>query len=330
LLQQIVAALPGEAIVAEPWAVGGGTDQLGNFPAGWSEWNGNFRDGIRTLENKLGVVKTPLSNLQDEWSGSPSLYAPRSVASSINYVVCHDGFTLRDEFACNSPDNTQPWPYGPSNGGASDETQWNQGGAAADQQQAERVAVALLTTSAGVPMIAGGDELGRTVKCNDNPYNVDSSGNWLDWPDADATRTAFVSGTFAMRAAHPSLRPATFRTGTDHNGNGRPDVTWLTATGGTADSSYLSDTTRTFLAFELDSTESGETDSAVMVAYNSDDSAVSWVLPSAPSGTTWYVTLDTSNQTGKTSYVTAPGAEVLVNGLSYALAGRTVAVLVAK
>jgi glycogen operon protein len=330
LLQQIAAVLPGQAIIAEPWAVGDGTDQLGNFPGGWSEWNGNYRDGVRTLENKLHVVATPMSALQDEWSGSPSLYASRSLSSSINYVVCHDGFTLRDEFACNAPDNTQGWPYGPSSGGATDETQWDQGGAAADQQQAERVAVALLATSAGVPMISGGDELGRTVRCNDNPYNVDSVANWLDWPDADSSRTAFVSGAFATRAAHPSLRPSSFRTGTDHNGNGLPDVTWLEADATVADSTYLADTTQTFLAFELDSTEYGEADAAVMVAYNSDDSAVTWTLPAAPTGTTWYAAIDTSNQTGKTSYVTAPGAELLVIGLSYALAPRTVAVLVAR
>ena len=127
LLQQLVTTLAGEAIIAEPWAVGDGTYQLGAFPAGWSEWNGQFRDGVRTLENKLNVVATPLSRLVDEWSGSPSLYASRSPAASINYVVSHDGFTLRDEFACDAPDNTQGWPYGPSSGGATDETQWDQG-----------------------------------------------------------------------------------------------------------------------------------------------------------------------------------------------------------
>ena len=114
LLMQMVTVLPGEALIAEPWAVGNGTYQLGAFPAGWSEWNGNFRDGVRTLENKLGVTATPMSELQNAWAGSPSLYASREPAASINYVVSHDGFTLRDEFSCDAPDNTQGWPYGPS------------------------------------------------------------------------------------------------------------------------------------------------------------------------------------------------------------------------
>jgi glycogen operon protein len=330
LLQKIVATLPGAAIIAEPWAVGTGTYQLGSFPAGWSEWNGQYRDGVRTLENKLGVTATPMSQLADEWGGSPSLYSARSPAASINYVVSHDGFTLRDEFACDAPNDTQGWPYGPSSGGAADETQWNQGGAVADQEQAERVAVALLATSVGTPMITGGDELGRTIQCNDNPYNVDSIGNWLDWPLADSGRTAFVSGAFATRAAHASLHPATFRTGTDHNGNGLADVTWLTAGGTVASSAYLASTSETFLAYELDATEYGENVAAVLVAYNLGAAGVAWTLPPPPSGTKWYAALDTSSAAGKTSYVTAPGSEVLVNGMSYALAERTVALLVAK
>lgn len=330
LLQRIVAALPGAAIIAEPWAVGAGTYQQGSFPGGWSEWNGVFRDGVRTLENKLGVVPTPPSTLRDAWSGSPSLFGDRSPAASINYVVSHDGFTLRDEFACNAPDNTQAWPYGPSSGGATDETQWDQGGAAVAQQQAERVAVALMATAAGVPMITGGDELGRTIRCNDNPYNVDSAANWLDWSAGDAERTAFVAGAFALRAAHASLRPARFWTGTDHNGNSRPDVAWLTAAGALADAAYLADSSQTFLAFETDATEAGESVAAVMVGYNSSAAEVGWTLPVAPTGTAWYVALDTSAATGKTSYVTAPGAELLVNGSSYAVAERTVVLLVAK
>jgi glycogen operon protein len=327
LLERIVTTLPtGTAIIAEPWASASGTYQLGNFPRGWSEWNGEYRDGIRTLENKLGVVATPMSSLQDEWSGSPSLYASRSPAASINYVVSHDGFTLRDEFACEAPDNTQGWPYGPSSGGATDETQWNQNGVAAAQEQAERNAVALMATSMGVPMITGGDELGRTIQCNDNPYDVDSIGNWLDWPGADATRTAFVAGMFATRAAHASLRASSFRTGTDHNGNGRPDVTWLAPTG-TASASYLSSTSNTFLGFELDATEYGETDAAVMVGYNSNDASVSWAVPAAPSGTSWYVAADTSSGP---PYVVAPGSEVAMSGATYVMSSRSVVLLVAR
>jgi len=101
-----------------------------------------------------------------------------------------------------------------------------------------------------------------------------------------------------MRTAHTSLRPSSFRTGTDHNSNGRPDVTWLTAAGTTATGAYLSDTTQTFLAFELDSTEYAETDAAVMVTYNSNDTSVKWTLPTAPSGTSWHVALDTTQPPG--------------------------------
>jgi isoamylase len=331
LLQRIASALPGEAIIAEPWAVGTGTYQLGNFPNGWSEWNGQYRDGVRTLQNKLNVTAVPLSSLVDEWSGSPSLYASRSPAASINYVVSHDGFTLRDEYACSAPNNTQAWPYGPSSGGATDETQWNQGGVAAAQQQAERTAIANMATSVGVPMITGGDELGRALQCNDNPYNVDSTANWLDWPGADATRTAFVSGAFATRTAHPALHPATFRTGTDHNGNGLADVTWLRSSGAVADAAYLADTTQHFLACELDATEvSGDPATALVVAYNAYDATVTFTLPPAPSGTQWYGALDTASPTASGAYVVAPGSEVLITTATYGVMARSVVVLVAK
>jgi glycogen operon protein len=330
LLAQIPLALPHAAIIAEPWAFGPGSDQQGHFPAGWSEWNGVYRDLVRTLENRLGTVATPLSGLVDAWSGSPSLFASRSPAASINYVVSHDGFTLRDEFACEEPDDTQPWPYGPSGYGASDETQWNQNGDVVAQEQAERVAIALLATSVGVPMITGGDELGRTLRCNDNAYNLDSIGNWLDWSAADATRTAFVAGAFALRAAHPSLSPEDFRSGTDHDGNGMPDVAWFTADGTAATTAYLGDTSQTFLAFELDAAEYGEADAAVMVAYNAAATGVAWSLPAPPGGTQWYAALDTSAAPGKTTYVEPPGSEVLVAASTYATAARTVVVLVAR
>jgi glycogen operon protein len=331
LLQRIVAALPGEAIIAEPWAVGNGTYQVGHFPDGWSEWNGPYRDGIRTLENKLNVVATPLSQLADEWSGSPSLYSTRSPAASINYVVSHDGFTLHDEFACNAPNNTQAWPYGPSSGGATDENQWDQEGVATAQAQAERTAIALMATSTGPFMITGGDELGRTVKCNDNPYNLDSTGNWLDWSAADPTRTAFVTTALATRNAHASLHPPTFPTGTDHNGNGRVDVEWLEASGATATSAYLANTAETFLAFERDASEfAGDPAAAILVAYDSNDAAVTWTLPAAPAGTAWYRAIDTGTAAADGSYAAAPGSEIALGGTSYDVVARSVVVLIAK
>ena len=190
--------------------------------------------------------------------------------------------------------------------------------------------MALLATSAGVPMITGGDELGRTIQCNDNPYNVDSMANWLDWPNADGARTVFVSGAFALRAAHPSLRPAGFRTGTDHNSNGRPDVTWLTASGAVATSGYLGDTTKRFRGGQVAVDHIDLAVAALMVAYNSNDQATTWTLPAPPAGTSWYSALDTASAAGKTSYVTAPGSELSVSGLSYAVGERTVVMLVAR
>jgi isoamylase len=88
---------------------------------------------------------------------------------------------LHDLYACNTKNNGQAWPYGPSDGGDDNNNSWDQGGAAADQRQAARNGLALMMLSAGVPMINGGDESLRSLQCNNNPYNLDSSANWLNW-----------------------------------------------------------------------------------------------------------------------------------------------------
>jgi glycogen operon protein len=332
LLAQIAQRLPGAPLIAEPWGVGNGTYQLGNFPPGWSEWNGQFRDGVRTAQNKLGVTATTPRQLSGWVAGSPGLFdhAGRTPSATINYLVSHDGFTLRDLYSCNAADNGQPWPYGPSGGGTADNISWDYGGTTSRQQHAERTGLALLFTSAGVPMLTGGDEMGRTIRCNNNPYDLDSIGNWLDWPSADPARIAFAQEMIALRAAHAALRPTGWWSGTDHNGDGLSDVTWLRPDGGEADGAYLGSGANRFFAFRLDATEAGETAArSIVVAYNEDAAAATFTLP-ALSGAAWYVAADTGAPIAGASYVAAPGAEPMVGGASYPLAERTVVVLVEK
>jgi hypothetical protein len=133
-------------------------------------------------------------------------------------MTAHDGFTLKDLYSCNSKNNSQAWPYGPSDGGEDNNNSWDQGGIAADQRKAARNGLALMMLSAGVPMIVGGDEALRSLNCNNNPYNLDSSANWLSW-----TRTTdqsnfqtFAKAMIAFRKAHPALRPANFYSSARH------------------------------------------------------------------------------------------------------------------
>jgi len=321
-LAMAVAALPGEALIAEPWGVAAGTYQLGNFPQGWSEWNGQFRDTIRTAQNLLGVTPTTPESLVDYLGGSPSLFsAARGPTASINYLDCHDGFTLHDLYSCDAPNNAQAWPYGPSSAGTTQNYSWDQGGDAGAQEQAERTGLAILATAAGVPMIAGGDEIGRTIQCNNNPYDVDSLANW---PAEDSGLLGFTSSLFAFRGAHVVLRPRTFRTGTDHNGNGVADVTWLDATGAVANAAYLADASNSFLAFRLDGTEALDSASSIYVAYNASYMTQAVTLP-APLAS-WHVAADTGAVLATGSYVAPSGSEPAYAGPTYMMTGRSVAI----
>ncbi|HSO31870.1 MAG TPA: alpha-amylase family glycosyl hydrolase, partial [Labilithrix sp.] len=186
VLQRAHSELPGVPLIAEPWGIGNGTYQLGNFPAGWSEWNGQFRDVVRAAQNQIGAGAPTPGVLSNVLSGSSNLYADdgRTPAASVNFLVSHDGFTLRDVYSCNGKNNGQPWPYGPSDGGEDNNHSWDHGGDQAAQRQAVRTGLALLMVSSGVPMITGGDELHRTLRCNNNGYNLDSPANWIDWKAA--------------------------------------------------------------------------------------------------------------------------------------------------
>ena len=112
--------------VAEPWAIGGNSYQVGNFPGTWAEWNGAFRDTFRKDQNQMGVENVTPGDLATRFAGSSDLYGDdgRKPFNSINFMVAHDGFTLKDLYSCNTKNNTQAWPYGPSDGGEDNNNSW--------------------------------------------------------------------------------------------------------------------------------------------------------------------------------------------------------------
>jgi glycogen operon protein len=298
---RIARELPNAAHLAEPWAFGTGTYQLGNFPAGWADWNGEFRDGVRRVQNKLGVEAVTPATVRELLSGSPAKLSGPGRAS-INYVVSHDGFTLRDLYACNVKDNAQAWPYGPSNGGDDANLSWDQGGDAVRQRAAARTGLTVLLTAAGVPMITGGDEVLRTQRCNNNPFNVDSVGTWIDWATLGAAHAdvqTYAQRLLRFRAAHAGLRSG--------------PRTWQRANGAEPDGAYFGDPANTFLGFHA-----GE----VFVAWNWGTAPVMAVMPG---GAGWALAFESG--TGA-SY--EPGGEVAVSGGSYALGARSAAVFVAR
>ncbi|PWF48695.1 isoamylase [Massilia glaciei] len=343
-LNRIVRELPprpaaggtGADHVAEPWAIGGNSYQVGNFPAGWAEWNGSYRDTMRPLQNRLGSVAVTPGQLASRVAGSSDLYGDdgRRPWHSVNFITAHDGFTLKDLYSCNGKNNNQPWPMGPSDGGEDHNVSWDQGGIAADQRKAARNGMALMMLSGGVPMIVGGDEALRGINCNNNPYNLDSSANWLDWTwsAAESNFQAFAKGMMTFRKAHPALRPLNFYSGSDNNGNVMEQLRWFKPDGGVADGAYMGNANNHALAWRIDGSEFGDTASAIYVAHNAWSAQVNFTLPWPGTGKSWYRVTDTCNWAEGATQVRAPGLEDAVGGEStvYGVCGRGTLLLIAK
>jgi glycogen operon protein len=316
----------GVDLYAEPWAIGGNSYQLGGFPAGWSEWNGSYRDTLREAQNDLGVATITTGQLATRFAGSQDLFGSRNPWNSTNFVDVHDGFTLNDLYSCNNPNNNQPWPYGPSDGGSSTNYSWDQGGAAADDRAAARVGFAFIMLSAGTPLMMGGDEYLRSLHCNNNAYNDDSVANWLNynWTSDQNNFNAFVRGMIAFRNAHAALRPLNFYTSAQ--------LLWWAPDGTTADTTYFNAVSNHSIAYQFNGSALGDSYSSIYVAYNGWSGSVNFRLPSLSPGTNWYRVTDTCGWAEGPNQVRAPGAEDSIGGQGsvYGVCGRGLVLLIAK
>lgn len=220
-------------LIAEPWDVGPGGYQVGNFPPEWTEWNGKYRDTVRDFWR--GEPAT-LAEFASRISGSADLYQDdgRRPFHSINFVTCHDGFTLTDLVSYNDKHNEA---NGEENrDGESHNRSWNCGVEGPTDDEAVRALrarqrrnfLATLLLSQGVPMIGHGDELGRTQRGNNNAYCQDSELTWIDWEHADEGLLEFVRRLVAFRRSHQVFRRRRFFTGLPVGGRdvGAPCRTW--------------------------------------------------------------------------------------------------------
>jgi glycogen operon protein len=317
----------GVDLFAEPWAASGNNGyQLGGFPAGWSEWNGSYRDTLRQAQNELGNIIVTTGQLATRLAGSSDLFGSRSPWNSTNFMVVHDGFTLNDLYSCDNPNNDQPWPYGPSSGGNPTNYSWDQGGAAADQRAAARVGFALLMLSAGTPLMTGGDEYLRSLQCNNNPYDVDSIANWLSysWSADQSNFNAFMRGMIAFRKAHAALRPLNFYTSAQ--------LSWWTPAGMAPDAAYFNSPDNHAIAYQLNGGALGDAYASIYVAYNGWSQNVNFTLPSPGNGLRWYRVTDTCGWAEGAQQVRAPGAEDLLGGQGYVygVCGRGLVLLIAR
>jgi glycogen operon protein len=298
-------------LIAEPWDVGDGGYQVGNFPPLWSEWNGIYRDTVRDFWR--GENST-LPALASRLTGSSDLYQDdrRRPRASVNFVTCHDGFTLRDLVSYNDKHNDA---NGEDNrDGESHNRSWNCG-AEGGTDDAEILALRarqqrnLLTTlllSQGVPMICHGDELGRTQQGNNNAYCQDNETSWTDW-NLDAEQRELLDFTrrlIKLRREHPVLRRRRFFRG--HDGTAEPgtaDLTWLRPDGRemVADDWRRGDAHA--VAVHLNGDEISEPDAqggrvvddSFLLLLNAHWEPVAFTLPVAPYGEHWHAVVDTAS-----------------------------------
>ena len=219
-------------LIAEPWDVGPGGYQLGNFPSPWMEWNDRYRDDVRRFwrgdRGATSALATRLTGSADVFAGSR-----RSPSASVNFIAAHDGFPLADLAAYQGKHNEA---NGESNrDGSNDNWSWNCGTEGVTKDPAIRAArnrdaralLATLFLSRGTPMLTAGDEMGRTQGGNNNAYAQDNAITWLDWVQADESLTGLTGRLTELRARHPLLGADRFLTGRPIADGGPLDATWL-------------------------------------------------------------------------------------------------------
>jgi glycogen operon protein len=220
-------------LIAEPWDVGPGGYQVGNFPIGWAEWNGKYRDTVRRFWKGIGGQAAELAY---RLTGSSDLYAMggRLPHASINFITAHDGFTLNDLVSYEHKHNEANGEENRDGDNNNESMNFGVEGPTTDpavielRERQKRNFIATLLLSQGVPMLLGGDEIGRTQRGNNNGYSQDNEISWYDWrlTDADRELLAFTRGLIDLFRAHPVLRRRRFFQGRRIRGSTVKDLTW--------------------------------------------------------------------------------------------------------
>ena len=319
-------------LIAEPWDVGPGGYQVGNFPVLWSEWNGIYRDSMRDFWRQQSTRGEFALRL----SGSSDLYQAdgRDPFASINFITAHDGFTMRDLVSYNEKHNEDNLED--NTDGTDDNRSWNGGveGDTADPEilalraRRHRCLLATLLLSQGTPMLLGGDEIGRTQHGNNNAWCQDDEISWYDWEHADEQLRRFTRRLIALRRGHPVFRRESFLTGREQRESDRlPDAWWFRSDGRKMTNSDWDDG-EPVLGLFLNGEEipnpgpHGEQirDDSFLLLFNAHNEERTMTLPRPHFGATWMLELDTADpaaEPGSSAYaareeLTLPGLSMVV------------------
>jgi glycogen operon protein len=314
-------------LIAEPWDVGPGGYQVGNFPVLWSEWNGIYRDTMRDFWRGEAHVGDFASRL----TGSSDLYQDdgRHPFASINFITAHDGFTLHDLTAYNDKHNEANLEG--NRDGTDDNRSWNCGAEGPTDDPAinalrarqQRNFLTTLLLSQGTPMLLGGDEMARTQGGNNNGWCQDSEISWYDWDVDEAQRDQqeFTKRLIALRKAHPVFRRRRFLHGIEEEGSGMPDVWWFRPDGQRMTQADWGQRDGHVLGMFLNGEEITASDrqgrrvvdDSFLLLFNAHHEDVEFTLPPARFGASWLCVLrtdepdceDESHQAGESVPVTS-------------------------
>ncbi|MDQ6840160.1 MAG: glycogen debranching protein GlgX [Actinomycetota bacterium] len=296
-------------LIAEPWDVGDGGYQVGNFPPLWSEWNGRYRDTVRDYwRSEPGTVGEFAARL----TGSSDLYEDdgRSPSASVNFITAHDGFTLADLVAYNDKYNEANGEGGQD--GADDNRSWNCGaeGPTDDptindlRDRQHRNFLATLFLSQGVPMLVSGDEMGRTQGGNNNAYCQDNEISWLDWTQRNTNLDllGFTRQLMDLRRAHPGLRRRGWFRGRPIGARGQADIVWLDPSGEEmSDEQWEQSFARSLAVFfngeaigYLDRCGRRIVDDSLLLCFNAHWETIGFTTPSPTFARRWQIVLDTA------------------------------------
>ncbi len=320
-------------LIAEPWDLGEGGYQVGNFPVLWTEWNGKYRDIMRRFWK---ADSGTLSETATRLTGSSDLYSERDPHASINFLTSHDGFTLNDLVTYNDKHNEANGEN--NNDGDSHNSSWNCGveGPTEDmpiralRQRQKRNLIGTLLLSLGVPMIVAGDEMGRTQQGNNNAYCQDNEISWVDWnlTDEDRRYLEFVKDILKLRKENPVFQRRKFFVGKLGKSNIR-DVVWYNAKGTEMSDDDWDNPAQFWMGALLNGNALNETDDkgvpivgdSFLLLLNANFRSVAFHMPSINTGDCWERVLDTSFE------VTDEEAQVYQGEDRYNLRGRSLAVL---
>jgi glycogen operon protein len=329
-------------LIAEPWDVGEGGYQVGNFPPLWTEWNGKFRDTVRDYWR--GEPAT-LAEFASRFTGSSDLYESdgRRPYASINFVTAHDGFTLHDLVSYNEKHNDANGED--NNDGESHNRSWNHGAEGetddtaviALREQQKRNFITTLFLAQGVPMLLHGDEMGRTQGGNNNAYCQDNDVSWVDWERARTFDhlTEFVRRMATIRREHPVFRRRRFFQGRPLRGAHVEDIAWLQPSGEPmTDEDWDNGYARSLAVFlngsairESDSRGERIIDDSFLLLFNAHHEPITFTIPDATYGEAWTVEVDTAAPLFDVAAVVPrtakPGGEFTAEGRSVLVLRRT-------